>query len=381
MSSSSSEVYKMLGVAPVINAAGPLTLFGGVLMHPEVVQAMNDASHDYVDIKLLEKRAGQYLAERLRAEAAHICGCASAGLTLTAAACMTGIDAERIGRIPDTTGMANKFVVHRHHRNPFDHAMYIAGARFIEVDADEKALREALQQPDVAGLFYIFAWFCKGETLPLAQVAEIAHEYEKPVIVDAAQVPPAGSFSQYLREGADLVIFSGGKLLRGPQTSGLILGRKDLIQACTLNDGPNIKSIGRGMKVSKESIVGLIKAIEIYLRTDQQKKIAVWEEKVNYLQRVLSAIADSELKRVVPLEAGQPVPYLELRWPQDNVFMSYKRLVEQMLAGEPSVAVRLVEEGFSDVASTHIRLAVHTLKDGEEKIVAQKIKALLTEVS
>ena len=219
------KIYQELGVKPLINASGNATLVGGSIMPPEVTDAMATASRHFVDIPQLHQAAGRRLAALIGVEAAHVCACASAGITLMAAACITGTDPDKIARLPDTAGLRNRFIVHSAHRNPFDHALQVAGGKFVEISADADELKGNLRD-DVAAIYYTFACFCPGEALPLEQAAQIAHSASVPVIVDAAaQVPPAGNLSRFLQEGADLVVFSGGKAIGGPQSSGLILGR------------------------------------------------------------------------------------------------------------------------------------------------------------
>ncbi|MFQ5631378.1 MAG: aminotransferase class V-fold PLP-dependent enzyme [bacterium] len=375
------NIYQQLGVEPLINAAGSLTALGGELMHPEVVEAIVAASHDFVDINELHKAAGQRIAEWIGVEAAHVCGSASAGITLMAAACMAGADQTRIAQLPDTSDMKNKFVVHRAHRNAFEHAIHIAGGQFHNIDADPHALVETLRRDDIAAVYYTFAWFCVGEVLPLTQTAAIAYDFGIPMIVDAAQVSPVQGFSQYIDAGADLIVFSGGKSLHGPQTSGVILGRKDLVEACTANDSPNIKCIGRGMKVSKESIIGLVKAVELYLKKDHAAELALLEQRAAFIIDALSSVAEIEARRIVPLNAGYPIPYVKVNWNEEKLGVTYQQLAHTLREGQPRIAVRILEANMSGVDAPYIRICVHTLKDGEEAIVVRRIKEILVKKS
>lgn len=371
------NIYRQLGIESIINASGLQTILGGSIIHPEVTEAMAAASRHFVDIHELHQAAGQRIAGLIGVEAAHICACASAGITLMAAACMTGQDPAKIARLPDTTGMKNKFIIHRPHRNPFDHALYIAGGRFIEISANMDELLAALQE-DVVAVYYTFAWFCAGEVLPLKKVAQIAHRAGVPVIVDAAgQTPPVENLSWFTKQGADLVTFSGGKAIRGPQSSGLILGRQELIEACAMNDSPNVQSIGRGMKAGKEEIVGLVKAIELYLQKDHPAEMRVWERRVSHLIETLSAVDGVKVQREIPAGIGALIPYVSLWWSEEKVGVTLQQLVEGLRKGRPPIAVRLVDTQAPDVELPQIWLSVHTLQEGEEVIVAGRIKEIL----
>jgi hypothetical protein len=231
------SIYEDLGIEPIINAGGTLTTLGGSLMLPEVVEAMAQASRAFVPMHELHLAAGRRIAEWTGVEAAHVCAGAAAGIALMAAACMAGADADRIRQLPDTTGIKSRFVVQRNHRHGYDQALRVAGGTLVEIEADAGELERAVSAPDVAGVFYTFAWNLHGEVLSLPQVAEIAHAHGVPVLVDAAaEVPPVENLWRFCKEGADAVAFSGGKALRGPQSTGLLLGRADLIEACRLND-------------------------------------------------------------------------------------------------------------------------------------------------
>jgi len=269
------DVYAELGVRRLINASGPVTALGGTLMPPEVVEAMAAASHSFVDMHELHRAAGRRIAELVGVEAAHVCSGAAAGIVLMAAACMTGTDADKIAQLPDTNGLRNKFLIHDAHRNSFDRSVALAGGRLVSVRADADELERAIGD-GVAGVYWTAGRFIRGECLPLARVSEIAHSMKVPVIVDAAaQVPPPENLSRFIEEGADLVTFSGGKAIRGPQSTGLILGDPELVEACRLNDNPH-NAIGRPMKASKEDIVGLVKAVELYVAKDRAAEMAQW---------------------------------------------------------------------------------------------------------
>jgi uncharacterized pyridoxal phosphate-dependent enzyme len=377
------DVFAALGVSTVINAAGTLTAFSGSLVHPEVTDVMAASSRSFVDMTELHLAAGKRVAELIDVEAAHVCSGAAAGIALMAAACMAGTDKERIAQLPDTRGMRDAFVVQRAHRNPFDQAIRVAGGRFVEVDADPGALEAALSER-TAAVCYTLAWFCREEALPLPQLVAVARRADVPVIVDAAaEIPPAENLSRFVQEGADLVAFSGGKALRGPQASGFVVGRSDLVEACRLNDCPQM-GVGRPMKAGKEEIMGLVKAVELYVAQDHQVELAVWERRVAYIIEVLSELKHVRTRRQLPYGLGQQIPHVALNFEESVVGLTYEEVVSRLLSGRPRIAVQLVSPrhyDFSKNTPTELRVHPHTLREGEEYVVGQRLREVLTVAS
>jgi L-seryl-tRNA(Ser) seleniumtransferase len=375
------DVYADLGVTPVINAAGTLTTLGGSLILPEVMEAMVSASRSFVPLDELHLAAGRRIAALTGVEAAHVCAGASAGIVLMAAACMAGTDPARIGQLPDTTGMRDVFVVQRSHRQPFDRALRVAGGRIREVEADAGAVAQAVRGEDVAAVFCTFAWFCTGKALPLPQVAEIAHAAGLPVVVDAAaEVPPLENYWRFTKEGADLVSWSGGKAIRGPQCSGFVAGHTELVKACRLNDNP-YGSVGRSMKVGKEEIAGLVVAVELYVARDHAADSLVWDRRVARVLEALAGVPGLTARRQMPYGIGQQIPHVALTWDQGALGMTYEGLRQALLDGRPRIAVQLIrptDEERGNVDSPQIRVHPHTLREGEETIVAERIRALLS---
>jgi len=373
------DVYADLGVEPIINAAGTITSLGGSLMPPQVTDAMAAASRAFVDMAELHLAAGKRIAELVGVEAAHVSAGAAAGISLMVAACMTGTDREKIRRLPDAAGMPDRLVVQRAHRNPFDQAARLPGARFVEIGPDAQELRQALDS-QTAAVFCTFAWFCMDESLPFPLVVELAHEAGVPVIVDAAaELPPAQNLSRFVREGADLVTFSGGKGMRGPQCTGLILGRGDLVEACRLNDNPNM-GVGRPMKVGKEEIVGLVKAVELYLSQDHALVEAVWERRVAHVIEALSDLDHVRVLRQLPYGIGQLVPHAAVSWDQKALGLTVQEMGQRLRSGSPRVTVQLITPGIYDDApfkTSEIRIHPHTLRDGEEMVVARRVREVL----
>lgn len=374
------DLYRELGLEPIINAAGTLTKLGGSIMPAEVVQAMADASHDFVDMSELHLAAGRRIAELVGVEAAHVCAGATAGIALMAAACMTGADRAKIDHLPDTTGMRAKFLVQRSHRQPYERAIRYAGGHVEEVPVDVSELEQALAGTDVAGVFYTFAWFLHEDALPLTEVAALAHEQGVPVIVDAAaEVPPVENLWRFVKEGADLVAFSGGKAIRGPQSTGFVIGRAELVEACRLNDNP-FDAVGRSMKVCKEEIAGLVRALELYVEQDHAQQSLNWDQRVARMLDILSGLPRVTTFRQLPYGVGQQIPHVALIWDEEAVGVRAEELVEALLSGSPRIAVQLVRPThYGGIAFDHIEVRVHphTLREGEEVIVAERVRALL----
>lgn len=373
------DVYAELGVEPIINATGTLTRLSGTLMPPEVMEAMAAASRRFVNMDELHLAAGRRIADLVGVEAAHVCNGAAAGIALMASACMAGTDAKRIAQLPDTTGMKHHFVIQGAHRNPFDQALRQAGGVFVEVGPGEAELRAALDGP-VAAVYYTLSWFCFGEALPLPEAARLAHAAGVPLILDAAaQVPPVSNLSRFLEQGADLVTFSGGKALRGPQSSGLILGRADLVEACRLNDNPH-SGIGRPMKAGKEEIVGLVKAVELYVVKDHQRESDSWEARVAHIVDALGGLPHVTATRRMPHGVGQQVPLAAVSWDEQALGLTYAEAAERLLSGPPRIAVRVVTPdnyAFAGFTTGEIRVYADNLQDGEEIVVARRIREVL----
>ena len=377
------NIYDEIGVRPLINAGGTLTRLGGSLMPPDVVAAMASAAEQFVDMEELHLAAGRRVASLIGVEAAHVCGSATAGIALMAAACMTGTDPARIAQLPETAGLKHRFLVQPAHRNPYDRALLLSGGRLADVAPEPDALAGAIDE-HTAGMYYTFAWFCTQPALSLPQVAEIAHGASVPVIVDAAaEVPPASNLSRYTAEGADLVVFSGGKGLRGPQASGLILGRADLIEACRLNDCPH-DALGRAMKTDKESIAGLVKAVELYMGTDHAADMAEWERRVRLIIDAVSDLPGVRAWRQMPYGTGQLVPHAAVSWDEAAMGLTHAEGARRLLEGEPRIAVQLItveQYGFGGMTQTELRAHPHTLQPGQAEVVGAALRRMLEDAA
>lgn len=366
--------YSDLGVRTVINGWGTLTLMGGSTMSAEATDAMTEAAKNFVPITELEEAAGKYIAKLLGVEAACICSGAAAGMALAAAACMAGKDPYWRDRLPDSNGLKNEIVVHRVIRSNYDQGFRLAGARVIEYGYPKKGeeweLEHAISER-TAAIGHICAYSYLGG-LPLEKIVEVAHRHGVPVIVDAAaELPPVENLWKFTQMGVDLSIFSGGKDIRGPSSTGLILGRKDLVEACIFHSCPNY-SIGRGMKIGKEEIMGFITALTIYINKDFKIQMDHWEAQIAEIIRILSEIPGITARRVFPGEPGiQPVdiPRCFVSWSPKFFKASVDEALESLFVGEPRVVVGTI--------GNNLVINPQMLDQGQERIVAQAIIKVL----
>ena len=370
-------IYQELGLEDVIVATGNFTELGGSLMPGEVTEAMREAARSFVSIPALHERAGQVIADVTGAEAGYVTSGAAAGLVLATAACMTACDPAAIQQLPDTDGLQNEIVIHKAHSNHYNRMFRLAGAKVKEVGYGAHRtlpwqLDSALDE-NTAAIVYVVAQFLVTQTaLPLSEVLLIARAKGVPVIVDAAnELPPVENLRNFIEMGADLVIFSGGKDLQGPQPSGFICGRGDLIAACALNGAPN-HGIGRPMKVGKEEIVGLVAALKRYVRLDHQARIARWERQVALIVDGLADIEGLRVSRVFPDYTGRPVPRAWLTWDEESAGLTKQAVVKALAKGSP--IIRVLEE----YAGKGLLIDPTTLLDGQEAIIADRLRAIFT---
>lgn len=369
------SVYGTLGLRRVINGAATLTRLGGSLMPPEVLDAMRSAAGSFIELDELQVAVGRRLAELTGNEAAYVSSGAAAGLALATAACVAGADPAHIRSLPSTNGMKNEVIVHRSQRNGYDHAIRQVGVKLVEIGMARSTAAwelEAAITEHTAAVFYFGGSRFAEFALPLTEVVAIAHRHDVPVVVDAAaQIPPIANLWHYTRElGCDLAIFSGGKGLCGPQSSGLICGRADLIAACAANGNPNA-SIGRPMKVGKEEMVGLLAAVEWSLRRDEPALIADYERQVAYLIEQVADLPGVSAERVWPSEAGQPMPRARVHLGPEAA-LDGPRLLAALRAGDPIIEVAAAPDG--------IYVNPQTLQPGEIEQIAAALVGLLAPV-
>src|SRR5262249_48141594 len=285
--------------------------YGGSILRPEALETMREASTTLVNLDELNEAAGAAIARMLGAEAAFVTAGASSGLILQAAACIAGADPAKITRLPDTTGMRNEIVIQRAHRFAYDQAYRVAGGVLVEIGLARRTqpfeLEAAIGDRTAAVAYLISPFTSPPGVLTLEQVIAIAHKRGVPVIVDAASMlPPRENLTKFLRFGADLVSFSGGKGIRGPQSTGILAGRRDLVRAVALNASPN-QALGRAAKTSKEEICGLVTALECFMAEDEKAEMkrytdvcAAIVEGLGDIRGVRAVVEHDPVNRVLP---------------------------------------------------------------------------------
>ncbi|MBL8179539.1 MAG: aminotransferase class V-fold PLP-dependent enzyme [Bryobacterales bacterium] len=330
--SPSPSVYTKLGVTPFINCTATYTINGGAPMLPEVKRAMEEASNWAVNLDELMEKAGARIATLLGGEAAMVAAGCAAALCHATAACIAGGDPEKMKRLPDSSGMRNEVLIARQSRNDYDHAYRTAGGRLVEFDTPEEF--HAALGHRTAAVVVLGTGEAKGK-LRLEQIAEAAHKAGVPVIVDAAAELPTKP-NPYLSRGADLVAYSGGKILRGPQSAGVLLGRKDLIKAAWSNSAPH-HAYGRAMKVSKEEIVGMVTALESFTSTrDLQAEYRMWESWYKQISDEITKIDGVKTRPIGPAGAS-PFPVLEVSWDSNKIGILGEEVHEKLLNGSPRI--------------------------------------------
>jgi L-seryl-tRNA(Ser) seleniumtransferase len=397
------SIYDDIGARTIVNAKGPSTRVSGGLLAPEVTAAMREAAEYCVDMAELQAAASGVIAEVTGAEAGIVTSGAAAGLLLGTAACVAGLDPGKMARLPDTTGMKGQVVMVRSQRNFYDHAVRSVGIKLIEVgiadrfsgagvrDTEAWEIADAIT-PQTAAVFYV----ANPHSLPpLKQVVEVAHAAGVPVLVDAAgQLPPASNLKRFIAEGADLVSFSGGKAIRGPQSSGILCGRRDLISAVALqhldldilweqwNPPPSLidkrrlpgapqHGIGRPCKVGKEQIVGLITALRLFVAEDPEARRRRWLGLMEALVAAAKGIPHAEVSLSVDRRHAD-IPGVQLKLNEEAAGMSALDLVRRLQDGDPGI-----HAGPGRVNEGVVTFGPMCLKEGEPELIGRRLKELL----
>ena len=360
------DYFSDLGVRPFINAAGTYTAMTSSLMPPEVMEAIAYASRHYVMLDELHDRVGEKIASLLKCEAAMVTSGAASALTLGTAAILTGTDRQKIVSLPNLAGMKSEALIQKSHRFGYDHAVRNCGLRMVEVETRDE-LKRAISDKTAMMLFYNannFVGQIKDE-----EFAQLGKQHGIPTLNDAAaDVPPVDNLWKYTRMGFDLVAFSGGKGIRGPQSAGLLLGKKDLIAAARLNGPPNSDSIGRGMKVNKEEMLGMLVALELYLKRDHAQEGREFTKRAEMIQKAAD-LPGVKAEVFVP-EVANHVPHVRITWSPTPQRPTAAQIVKALREGEPSIGTR--SEGDSVV------IGVWMMRPGEEKVVARRLREVLS---
>ncbi len=370
------EVYKKLGVSPIINAQSWVTALGGSIMRPEVVQAMDDAANAFVDVKKLNLAAGEVVARSCGAERGLVTAGCSAAQVLMVAACMTGQSENNVEQLPDTTGMKNEVILFKGQRNRYDKAFVTAGATLIEYGSADSATADDLVDAineNTACIAYVVAPFAP-QGIGLEETIRVAHEHGIPVIVDAAaEVPPRSNLSRFHKMGADMVAFSGGKGIGGPQSSGLLAGKADLMEAVVMNSlnlDSSVAGIGRPMKVSKENIVGLVTALQLFTDSDEAAEWEGWHSKAQFVAERLSGISGVRVElEDDPAERQGPQPVLY--FDDDFDGPSIADIKQRLEDGDPGIYVG------GGGSREEINIVMVNVQDGEEIIIAERLNEIL----
>ena len=336
---SGAEIYRNLGVTPAIVASGTTTMYGGSKLRPEVADSMVQASRTMVNLDHLNVAAGRVITDLTGAEAGLVTSGAAGGLVLQAAAVMAGKDPALMGQLPNADGLKNEIVMHKSHRFPYDQCYTSTGAKIVEIGDGRRCQPwelEAAINDNTAAVAYLFSGFLTRRAIPLEQVVEIAHACGVPVVVDAASyLPPRANLRRFIEEGADMVQFSGGKAVRGPQGTGILAGRADLIEAAYANASPH-QFIGRGMKVAKEEIVGLLEALRIFASEDEDAETRRLTE---MCQQVVDALIEAPGLEVSVEhdEWDYLIPHAVIRFTRDWRGPSRDEVDHAMAAGDPPI--------------------------------------------
>ena len=346
-------------------------------MPPAVLQAMEEASRWFIDLNDLNQKAGEVIARLTGADVGLVTAGSAAGMLLEAAACMTGTDPAKVRRLPDATGMKNEIVIQRQHRVTYDHNFVAAGAKLVEIGVNgptqEWELHDAINDR-TAAVAIIVAGSNEG-ALPFPTVVEISHARGVPVVVDAAaMLPPVENLTRFISLGADMVSFSGGKGVLGPQSTGILCGRADLMEAAYMNSAPNSDSIGRAAKVCKEEIAGLVTALEMFVDADHDAEMAGWHAKSEYVVSALAAIpgVNAELEDAEPEldEFQRTSPRMMVRLDK-SIGVSAQEVMNQLAEGDPSI--RVYDADYRGV----IQISPVNLQDGDEVLIAERFEQIL----
>jgi uncharacterized pyridoxal phosphate-dependent enzyme len=359
------NIYEKIGIRPLINCQGTFTILSGSQSLPEVKRAMDEASRHYVHMDELMEKVGVQLANLTGAEFGIVTAGCAAALTVVTAACVAGADPEKMQRLPETAGMKNEVIIPRASRNVYDHAIRMVGVKMVEVENSEQ-FRSAINNR--TAMITILGDSEDRNGVSLEEMIEVGKQHKIPVLVDAAAERPDVP-NYYLKKGVDVVAYSGGKCLRGPQCSGLALGRKDLLWAAWLNSAPH-HAFGRSMKVGKEEIMGLLAAVETWVKGRDHK--AEWKEWESWLQHISNEITQIPTVKAEVNSPGRSnvAPTLSIRW-DSQLKINGAELKQQLDEGSPRIWVPLSRGG-------GISIQPYMMQAGEEQIVARRLKELLS---
>jgi L-seryl-tRNA(Ser) seleniumtransferase len=357
------NILKELGIRTFINAAGTYTAMTASLMHDEVVETIKQSAKQFAMLDEVQDKVGEKIAELCHAEAATVtAGCWSA-LVLGTAGVLTGMDMKKVAQLPNVTGMKSEVIVQKGHNIGYVHALTNTGAIIVEIETAQE-LEKAINEK-TAMMWFLNTYAPMGKIQHEEWVA-VAKKHKIPTMIDmAADVPPVSNLWKYNELGFDLVCISGGKAMCGPQSAGILMGRKDLIAAARLSAPPRGGNIGRGMKVNKEEIVGMYVALEKYINQDHDAEWKMWESKIDSIKTAVNSVEGVTTEISVPPIANH-TPLLFIKWDESKVKTNNKDLMLKLRNGSPSIEVM--------ANGTGINITVFMLQEGEEKIVAKRVR-------
>ena len=362
--------YDELGVTTVINCEGTMTMLGGSILRPELEAVMAMAGRHFVSIPDLEVAAGKRIAEMLKLPdgyAVLVTSGAAAAMQSGLAGILTGNDEARIRQIPDLTGMKSEVIIQKSHRNPFDHQLRNTGVKLIEIETREQ-FRQAVSERTAMMHFSNFA-NAAGQ-IKVDEWVKLSKQYNIPCMNDAAaDTPPVSHLWDYANMGYDLITFSGGKAMRGPQCAGLLIGRKELVANALLNNSPHEDTLGRSQKVGKEEIIGMVKAVELYLKEDHNALEKEWQERLERISREITKIPGVSTSFFVP-DIANHVPHMNITW-DSRVPMEPQRVSRLLRSSKPSIVIGGGE------GRPGLTMCSFMLQPGEDKIVAEQLSGIL----
>src|SRR6266480_400764 len=364
------NVYEELGVTTVINGQGTMTVLGGSLMRPEVEAAMAMAGRHFVSIPELEVAAGKRIAEMLKLPdgyGALVTSGAAAAMQSGLAGILTGDNPKFIEQLPDLTGMKSEVIIQKSHRNPFDHQLRSTGVKLVVVETRDDVKKAVT--PQTAMMHFSNFADAAGE-IKVEEWVKLAHQYKIPAFIDAAaDTPPVSHLWDYANMGYDLIAFSGGKAIRGPQCAGLLIGKKELIANALLHTSPHEDTLGRGMKVGKEEIIGMVKALECYLNEDHAALDKEWWRRLDAVSAEVARVTGVSTSFFVP-EIANHVPHMQITWDSAHINLSPPDASKMLRSGKPSIVMGGGE------GKPGLTMNSFMLQPGEEKIVAEQLVKL-----
>ncbi len=363
------DVYQMLGVPRIINAAGTITTLGGSLMPPEVTAAWKQASQSFVPLLQLQDRIGEAISKLLQVDAALVTTGAAGGILLGTAAAMTYRDHNLIEALPVAPEEGWEVIRQKSHQACYDHQITACGVRLVEVETVEELYRSIHKKTVMMMAYNVHE---ENSTIRRSDWLAAAKKRGVPTLLDAAaDTPPLDRMWKYNHMGYDMVVFSGGKGLRGPQGTGLLLGRKELIEAAKRNTSPYCSNLGRGMKVSKEDMVAMWAALDRFVHLDHRAEWDRWLQQIREIETFVEALPTVTTKTVIPPIANH-VPHLVIDWDQKRIPLTPAQMKIQLSEGDPSISIARVhgtgQEGFL--------VSVFVLQPGESAIVGGRIKSI-----